>query len=192
MTQNQSFSSGQNPPSATDQMLSAARSPLGLVIIGLVIGLIIGLFYAWQIAPVQWTSATLDELSPELQAEYLAMVAEAYVYSGGPDAAATANARLEGFDDPAAEIAAAIAYYEENPDLKPNARIHAANLNTLATDLALTETELAAAKAGPRNPRLPRRPLRRIRPHLMKQRRARTNQAQAGGVGCLPCWPPVR
>lgn len=113
------------------------------------LGLLLGLLVGWVLWPVEWTDASLDELRPDLQAHYVAAVADAYVASGGQDAA-TALARLQGFSDPQAAVQRAIEYYQQSND--PGRNIRQLNLRLLATALgAPTEEPPPAASSSPAN-----------------------------------------
>jgi hypothetical protein len=49
---------------------------------GLVLGLILGLFFAWQVWPVNWVNAPLENLQPAIQRDYLAMTIQTYAQTG--------------------------------------------------------------------------------------------------------------
>lgn len=102
------------------------------------LGLLLGLFIGWVLWPVEWTDATLDELRPDLQAQYVAAVADAYAATGGQDAA-TALARLQGFSDPQAAVQRALAHYQASDD--PARAIREVNLRRLAAALGASAPE---------------------------------------------------
>jgi hypothetical protein len=108
---------------------------------GLVIGLCLGLLVGWVIWPVEWTNAWPGDLSPEAKAQYLATVAEAYVYYSDDVAAEAARARLFDLNENLApEIAAAQQWFMENP--QRNARIHITNLGLLAQRLGVQSPDI--------------------------------------------------
>jgi hypothetical protein len=114
------------------------------MLLGALIGLILGLIIGWVIWPVQWTNAYPSDLAEEPKAEYLSSVADAYVAVSDDGALALASKRLALFgSDPAAEIQAAIVYFEESG--QPNNLIRINNLNALATDLGLLGESASAA-----------------------------------------------
>lgn len=111
------------------------------VLLGLLLGLLIG----WVLWPVEWTDATLDELRPDLQAQYVAAVADAYAATGGQDAA-TALARLQGFSDPQAAVQRALAHYQASDD--PARAIREVNLRRLAAAVGATVAEASTPAGG--------------------------------------------
>lgn len=100
------------------------RAAVGLL------GLVLGLFIGWVVWPVEGSVSSLSDLPPEMQAQYISAVADAYVATGGQNAEATL-ARLAGLDDPEAALADAIRFYEASLD--PADNIRQVNLRTLAT-----------------------------------------------------------
>ncbi|HXF61299.1 MAG TPA: hypothetical protein VNK95_06765, partial [Caldilineaceae bacterium] len=108
---------------------------------GLLLGLLLGLLIGWVLWPVQWTNAWPQDLSPEARAQYLAAVAEAYVYRGDEQAAEAARNRLYDLNENlAAEIAAAQAFFAENP--QPNSSVHINNLGQLAQALNVQSPDI--------------------------------------------------
>jgi hypothetical protein len=104
-------------------------------------GLILGLIIGWLVWPVQWTNAWPSDLSPEAKAQYLATVAEAYVYYGDAEAAEDARNRLFGLnDDLDTAIAEAQAYFADNP--QRNSRIYINNLGQLAQGLGVESPDI--------------------------------------------------
>ena len=80
---------------------------------------------------MQWTNALPGDLSPEAKAHYLAAVAESYVYYKDDLSAEIARNRLFDLnEDLGAEIAAAQAFFSENP--QRNSRVYISNLGQLA------------------------------------------------------------
>ena len=129
-------------------------TPTGLVIlaIGVVLGLVIGLIIGWGIYPVQWSNAWPGDLSPEARAQYLAAVADAYVYYGDAQAAEIARNRLFDLkDNLAEEIVAAQSYFAEHH--LPNSNVYISNLGQLAQALDVESpdilTEAPADLAAP-------------------------------------------
>ena len=126
--------------------------------IGALIGLIIGLIIGWVIWPVQWTNAYPTDLADEPKAEYLSSVADAYVAVSDEQALDLARRRLSLMgSDPAADIQAAVAYYEESG--QPNNLIRINNLNALATDLGYSTRsgplETDSGSVAPQEPTAP-------------------------------------
>ena len=120
--------------------------------IGAVLGLVLGLLLAWVVWPVEWTNAWPADLSQESRAQYLAAVAEAYVYYGDAQAAEVARNRLFNLnDDLASYIADAQAFFVDNP--QASSRIYINNLGQLAQALnvqspnIITEIPVDAAPA---------------------------------------------
>lgn len=112
-------------------MYNSLNSRMEYVKVGIAVllGVGIGLFIGWVIWPVQVTNGTLDDLRPDLRAEYVAAVADAYVASGG-QRADVAMRRLNALEDPAGAIQEAILYYQNNQT--PDSKIHQTNLRFLA------------------------------------------------------------
>src|SRR5688572_24725730 len=99
-----------------------------------VLGLFLGLLIAWVVWPVQWTNAWPADLSQESRAQYLAAVAESYVYYGDAQAAEVARNRLFNLNDDLANyIADAQAFFVDNP--QASSRIYINNLGQLAQAL---------------------------------------------------------
>jgi hypothetical protein len=67
------------------------------ILLGLVIGLAIGLYYSWVINPVEYVETSPASLREDFQADYLALIASAYAYSGD---LARAEARIAIFREP--------------------------------------------------------------------------------------------
>lgn len=125
--------------------------PLATLGIGTVLGLILGLIIGWGLFPVQWTNAWPGDLSDEARAQYLAAVAEAYVYYGDEQAAEIARNRLYDLNDNLAdEIAAAQRYFAENPSR--NAPIYINNLGQLAQGLEIQSPDIIVEDAGAEAP----------------------------------------
>lgn len=133
------------------QRLPRWIAPLAAALAGLILGLLIG----WVWWPVQWTNASLDELSPAAQATYLSAVADAYVSDGDPNnALITRDKRLAPFGDRVTQaVVNAIAWHQMQaaPD---NARIN--NLAVLAAELGapIDASTLAAGAAPPLGPEI--------------------------------------
>jgi hypothetical protein len=127
---------------------------VGMLGAGLVIGLLAGLVIGWGVWPVQWSDAWPADLAPEAKAQYLAAVSEAYVYYGDDAAAEVAYNRLFNLnEDLPAEIAAAQAYFVENP--QRNSRIYITNLGLLAQRLGVNSPDIiseAPAEIAPASP----------------------------------------
>lgn len=101
---------------------------------GALLGLILGLILGWGVFPVRWTNAWPGDLSDEARAQYLAAVAEAYVYYGDAQAAEIARNRLYNLNDNLAdEIVAAQSFFANHP--QANANIYIGNLGRLAQGL---------------------------------------------------------
>ncbi len=117
--------------------------PAMAMLVGLVLGLLIG----WVWWPVQWSSATISELSPAAQATYLSAVADAYVADGDPtNAAAVRTERLAPLgDDPATALLDAIAWFQSHP-VPDNVRIN--NLAIMASELGATVTAQTLATSA--------------------------------------------
>lgn len=119
---------------------------------GALLGLILGLVLGWGVFPVRWTNAWPGDLSDEARAQYLASVAEAYVYYGDEQAAEIARNRLYDLNDNLAdEIASAQSFFAEHP--QANSNIYITNLGRLAQGLdavspdTVVETAPAAESA---------------------------------------------
>jgi hypothetical protein len=108
---------------------------------GVALGLILGLIIGWVVWPVQWTNAWPSDLSPEARAQYLAAVAEAYVYYGDQQAAEIARNRLYDLNDNLGEeIAAAQTFFAENP--QAGSRVFVNNLGQLAQALGIDSPDI--------------------------------------------------
>lgn len=111
------------------------------VAVGVVVGFTLGLIIAWGIFPVQWTNAWPGDLTQEARAQYLAAVAESYVYYGDEQAAEIARNRLFDLNENLAEeIADAQAYFLDNP--QRNARVYVSNLGQLAQALNVDSPDI--------------------------------------------------
>ena len=66
-------------------------------LLGLVIGLAIGLYYSWVINPVEFVETSPASMREDFKADYLALIASAYTYSGD---LARAEARIAIFQEP--------------------------------------------------------------------------------------------
>ena len=101
----------------------------------------LGLIFAWVIWPVQWTDAWPADLSQEARAQYLAAVAEAYVYYGDAQAAEVARNRLFNLnEDLPAAIADAQPFFIDNP--QANSRVYISNLGQLAQALNIQSPDI--------------------------------------------------
>ncbi len=121
-------------------------TPVSLVILGIgaVLGLIVGLILGWGLFPVQWTNAWPGDLSSEARAQYLAAVADAYVYYGDEQAAEIARNRLFDLNDNLAEeIASAQRFFAENR--QRNSNVYISNLGQLAQSLGVESPDILAA-----------------------------------------------
>jgi hypothetical protein len=80
-------------------------------------GLVLGLLIGWVWWPVQWTNATLAELSPAAKATYLSAVADAYMADGDPtNARAVLNERLAPLGSDVGDVLlGAIGWYQAQP-----------------------------------------------------------------------------
>lgn len=139
-----SFDSSSQPGrrSAVPRTLAAGLQ-LPSLVVGILLGLGLGLLIGWWLWPVEWQNALLQDLNPEARANYLAAVAEAYVYYQDEEAAALARQRLLDLNDNLAEeIAQAQAYFREHP--QEYSRVHIDNLARLAAQLGVS----TAAEAG--------------------------------------------
>lgn len=117
------------------------------VLLGAAAGLIFGLIIGWVVWPVQWTSAWPSDLSEEARAQYLAAVAQVYAYYPDERAAETARGRLYGLNDNLEEeIAAAQAFFDENPQRDSN--VYITVLNELAAGLGVAGSAPALTDAG--------------------------------------------
>lgn len=141
------------PGKAATYLPPMTPAVLGLTGAGIILGLLLGLFVAWVVWPVEWSNAWPADLSEEARAQYLAAVAESYVYYGDAQAAEVARNRLFNLnDDLAAEIAAAQAFFADQPN--PNARVYISNLGQLAQALNVQSPDIippetiVAAPAG--------------------------------------------
>jgi len=111
------------------------------ILIGAVIGLLVGLLIGWVVWPVQWSDAWPGDLSAEAKAQYLASVAQVYTYYNDDLAAETARNRLLDLnEDLADEIAAAQAFFEENP--QRDSRVYITMLGQLAAGLGITSPDI--------------------------------------------------
>lgn len=133
-------------PRRTSLNASLARAggpslPLLALGAGALLGLILGLILGWGVFPVRWTNAWPGDLSDEARAQYLAAVAEAYVYYGNAQAAEIARNRLYDLNDNLAdEIAAAQRFFADHPQVN-NANIYISNLGRLAQGLNAVSPE---------------------------------------------------
>jgi hypothetical protein len=66
------------------------------ILLGLVIGLAIGLYYSWVINPVEFVETSPGSMRDDFKADYLALIASAYAYSGD---LARAEARIAIFQE---------------------------------------------------------------------------------------------
>lgn len=134
-----SRSSDMNPVKTST--LRGGSLPLITLGAGMLLGLILGLIIGWAVAPVKWTNAWPGDLSDEARAQYLAAVAEAYVYYGDEQAAEIARNRLYSLNDNLAqEIADAQTFFAENP--QRNDRIYISNLGKLAQGLGVSSPDI--------------------------------------------------
>jgi hypothetical protein len=109
--------------------------------IGAFAGLLLGLFFAWMVWPVQWTNAWPADLSQEARAQYLAAVAEAYVYYGDAQAAQVARNRLFNLnDDLEGYIVEAQRFFIDNP--QASSRVYINNLGQLAQALEIQSPDI--------------------------------------------------
>lgn len=109
--------------------------------IGALIGLVVGLLFAWMVWPVQWSNAWPSDLSQEARAQYLAAVAEAYVYYGDAQAAEVARNRLfELNEDLGGYIAEAQRFFVDNP--QASSRVYISNLGQLAQALNIQSPDI--------------------------------------------------
>lgn len=141
----QSYESNRPPTrSQTDYRNSLPQpTPASLIYagIGAVAGLILGLIIAWVIWPVQWTNAWPADLSTEARAQYLAAVAESYVYYGDAQAAEVARNRLFNLnDDLAGNIAEAQRFFVDTP--QASSRVYISNLGQLAQALNVQSPDI--------------------------------------------------
>ncbi len=85
------------------------RSLLPRFVVGLAIGVAMGLLYGWVIRPVEYVDTTPDSLRVDYRADYVLMVAEAYL---GDRDVALAQMRLAalGPHAPAEHVVEAIQY----------------------------------------------------------------------------------
>ena len=115
--------------SAVRRQLS--RDHIGWLLLGVFIGLLIG-WIAW---PVGWAETGMDDLPPDVRAQFVSATADAYVASGGQDPA-TALTRMQAFADPQAAVYEAIAFYQNGNDSTRS--IREVNLRSLASALGAT------------------------------------------------------
>jgi hypothetical protein len=114
---------------------------------GALLGLLVGLLIGWVLWPVQWQGATVNELFPQDKAQYLAAVAEAYVYYSTDEAAETARQRLAIFGEALpGDLEAAIAHFSASSD--PDKAITISNLSRLAAALNLNLSNLVGLTPG--------------------------------------------
>lgn len=138
--------SGRSSPAASIAWSSMLTGPLALLI-GAIGGLVIGLFLAWQVWPVQWVNAWPGDLSPQVRAHYIAAVADAYAFYGDERAQEIARTRLFDLNENLAEeIAAAQAYFNDNPQLE--SRTFIANMSRLAQGLNVQSPDILPVPAG--------------------------------------------
>ncbi len=115
--------------------------------VGAVVGLIAGLLIGWVFWPVEWENAWPADLSPEAKAQYLASVAQVYTYYNDEQAAEIARGRLLDLNDNLAEeIAAAQAYFDENP--QRDSRIYITMLGQLAAGLGVSSPDIIMPSAA--------------------------------------------
>src|SRR5688572_23901287 len=99
----QSYHTNRQPPRSGGGFYNSLPRPTSASYlyagIGALLGLILGLLIAWLIWPVQWTNAWPGDLSQEARAQYLAAVAESYVYYGDAPALDVARNRLFNLND---------------------------------------------------------------------------------------------
>ncbi|MBX2999778.1 MAG: hypothetical protein KF893_14760 [Caldilineaceae bacterium] len=125
------------------------RTELGrLVAIGL-LGLLLGLFIGWVVWPVERSNAILDDLRPDLRAHYLAALADSYVAAGGQNPEITL-ARIGQLQNPAAAIADAIRFYQDNPSAA--SAVAEINLRTLAAALGEEDAIIQSLQGGAAQP----------------------------------------
>jgi hypothetical protein len=89
MEMNEHEDQGYAAPSWRDYLSDPRLLALGAFILGLVIGLPI---LGWQVWPVEWTDATVNQLTTEAQEEYARLVVDSYAFNGDEE---TALRRLE-------------------------------------------------------------------------------------------------
>jgi hypothetical protein len=124
---------GAIPPLTTSNLILAG--------IGALLGLVLGMIFAWVVWPVQWTNAWPADLSQEARAQYLAAVAESYVYYGDAQAAEVARNRLFDLnDDLPTAIADAQSFFIDNP--QANSRVYVSNLGQLAQALNIQSPDI--------------------------------------------------
>ena len=135
----------QDHPDAAEQNPDMSRYVKSLhgwsLLVGAVAGLIIGLIIGWVVWPVQWTNAWPADLSQEAKAQYLASVAQIYAYY--PDERAVETARTQLYDlneNLPEEIAAAQAYFDENP--VRDSRVYITMLGQLAEGLGVASDDI--------------------------------------------------
>lgn len=129
-------------------MVDQVRSLHGWsILIGAFVGLVVGLIIGWVVWPVQWTDAWPADLSEEAKAQYLASVAQVYAYY--PDARAEEIARMRLYDlndNLGEEIAAAQAYFDENPQRDSN--VYITMLAEMATGLGVSSDAIVSPETG--------------------------------------------
>jgi hypothetical protein len=94
-------------------MVSSNRTGLIIAgVVGLVLGLLLGMLLFWVLFPVQWTDANFYDLSPQAQAEYVALVADSYSLNKD-QAAAAKYFEVWNVEEKEEAFAGAVALYEE-------------------------------------------------------------------------------
>ncbi len=106
-----------------------SRASLLSLIFSIALGLGLGVYLGWVVVPVKYTDTDPTSLSQTDKDDYILMVAT--VYAGNGDlAAAGAQLKTLGFDDPGPAVAAAarrfIAAQRPEADLRRLARLAAA------------------------------------------------------------------
>lgn len=122
------------------------RQPaLVILAIGAILGLIFGLLIGWVFWPVEWTGASLRDLSTAEKAEYIAAVADAFAIYDSPEAAAVAQRRLVPLDDGnlTQNFQEALAYF--NSSQFSDRAIRDSNIRRLAVALNLSPANVAPA-----------------------------------------------
>lgn len=115
------------------------RQPaLVILVIGAILGLVLGLLIGWVIWPVEWTGASVRDLSTAEKAEYIAAVADAFAIYDSTEAAVVAQRRLAPLDDGnlAQSIQEALAYF--NTSQFTDRAIRDSNIRQLAVALNLS------------------------------------------------------
>ncbi len=141
----QSYDTNRQPTRSRSGFYNSLPAPTSasLIYAGIaaVLGLVLGLLIAWVVWPVQWTNAWPADLSQEARAQYLAAVAESYVYYGDAQAAEVARNRLFNLnDDLATAIAEAQAFFVDNP--QASSRAYISNLGQLAQALNVQSPDI--------------------------------------------------